>query len=45
MLIMNIVLGIDDFDPKLYIRPNLVQTLKFAPIFIKFGMIKSSESL
>ena len=37
MLIMNIVLGIDDLDTKLQIRANLIPTLKFAPIFMKFG--------
>ena len=34
---MNIVLGIDGLDPKLKIQANLVPTLKFVPIFIKFG--------
>ena len=37
MLIMNIVLVIDNLDPKLLIRANLVPKLKCAPIFIKFG--------
>ena len=37
MLIMNIVLVIDDLDPKLYIQANLVPKLKCAPIFMKFG--------
>ena len=37
MLIVNIVIGIDDLNPKLYIRANLVPTLKSAPIFKKFG--------
>ena len=36
MLIMNIVFGTDDLDPKLWIQGNLVQTLKFAQIFMKF---------
>ena len=30
-------LWINDFDPKLYIRVNVVPKLKCAPIFIKFG--------
>ena len=33
---MNIILGIDYLDPKLYIRANLVPTLKFTPTFFKF---------
>ena len=37
MLIMNIVLGIDELDPKLQIPANLVPKLKYAPIFMKFG--------
>ena len=37
MLIRNIVLGIDDLDPKLQARANLVPTVKFASIFMKFG--------
>ena len=37
MLIMNMVFGTDDLDPKLKIRANFVPTLKFAPIFMKFG--------
>ena len=34
---MNLVLGIDDLDPKLYFHANLVPKLKSAPIFMKFG--------
>ena len=45
MLIMNIVLGIDDLNPKLYIRANLVPTLKCAPIFKKFGTHNKSNML
>ena len=45
MLIMNIVLGIDDLDPKLWIRENLVSTLKFALIFMKFGTYNKSNML
>ena len=37
MLIMNIVLPIDDLEPKLLIWVNLVPTLTFAPILIQFG--------
>ena len=37
ILIMNIVIGIDDLNAKLQIRKNFAQTLKFAPIFMKFG--------
>ena len=37
MVIMNIILGIDGLDPKLWIRANLLPTLKFAAIFMKFG--------
>ena len=37
MLIVNIILEIDDADPKSLIRANLVPTLKFALIFMKFG--------
>ena len=37
MLVMNIVLGIDDHDPKSLIQENLVQKLKCVPIFMKFG--------
>ena len=33
---MNVVPGIDGLDPKLQIRENLVLTLKFFPIFMKF---------
>ena len=36
MVIMNIVLGIDDLNPKFQIRENLVPTLKLAPIFMEF---------
>ena len=36
MLIMNMVLGTDDFDPKLYILANFVPALKFAPVVMKF---------
>ena len=32
-------LWINDFDPKLYIRVNVVPKLKCAPIFIKFGTL------
>ena len=35
MLIMNVVLGIDNLNPKLQIWANLVPALKFAPIFNK----------
>ena len=45
MLIMNIVLGIDDLNPKLYIRANLVPTLKCAPISMKFGTHSKSNML
>ena len=45
MLIMNIVLGVDYLDPKLWIRANLVPTLKFAPIFMKFGTHSKSNML
>ena len=45
MLIMNTVFGIDDLDPKLWIRANLVPTLKFAPIFMKFGTHNKSNML
>ena len=34
---MNKILGIDNLDPKLLIRENLVQKLKCAPIFMRFG--------
>ena len=37
MLIMNMVIGTDDLHPNLQIRTNFVPTLKFAPIFMKFG--------
>ena len=37
MLIMNIVLGTDDLDPKLQIQANLVSKLKCATIIMKFG--------
>ena len=43
MLILNIVLGIDDLDPKLYILVNLFPTLKFTPIFMKFGTHNKSN--
>ena len=33
---MDIVPGIDGLDPKLQIQENLVLTLKFFPIFMKF---------
>ena len=45
MVIVNIVLGIDDLDPKLSIRTYLVPTLKFAPIFMKFGTYNKSKML
>ena len=45
MLIMNIVLAVDGLDPKLWIRVNLVATLKFAPIFMKFGTHNKSNML
>ena len=45
MLIMNIVLGIDDLNPKFQIRKNLVPTLKLAPIFMKFGGHTKSNML
>ena len=38
MLILNMVLETDDLDLKLKIRANLVPTLKFVPIFMKFGV-------
>ena len=38
MLIMNMVLGIDDLDPKLQIRANFIPTWKCDPIFMKFGL-------
>ena len=38
MLILNMVLETDDLDLKLKIRANLVPTLKFVPIFMKFGI-------
>ena len=34
---MNMVLGIDNFDQQLKIRANVVPTLKFASIFMKFS--------
>ena len=37
MPVMNMVLGTDDLDPKLQVPANFVTTLKFAPIFMKFG--------
>ena len=37
MLVMNIVLEIEDHDPKLQIQANLVPKLKCAPIFMKFS--------
>ena len=43
ILIMNIVLGIDDLDPKSQIRANLVPILKFAPIFMKFDTHNKSN--
>ena len=45
MLIMNIVLGTDDLDPKLLIRVILVPTLQFAPIFMKFSTHNKSNML
>ena len=45
MLVMNVDLGIDDLDPKLWIRANLVPTLKFAPMFMKFGTHNKSNML
>ena len=37
MLILHMIVETDDLDPKLEILANLVSTLKFAPIFVKFG--------
>ena len=34
---MNIVLGSNGLDPNINIQANLVPTLKFVPIFMKFG--------
>ena len=45
MLIMNIVLGIDDLNPKLQIRATLFAALKIAPIFMKFGTHNKSNML
>ena len=45
MLIMNILLGIKDPDRKLQIQGNLVSTMKFAPIFMKFGIQETSDML
>ena len=42
---MNIVLGIDDLNTKLYIRAHLVLTLKCAPIFMKFGSYNKANML
>ena len=36
---------IDDLKPKLQIWANLVQTLKFAPIFIKFSTYNKANML
>ena len=36
MLIMNMVLGTEDPDPKLQIRTKFVPALKLAPIFMKY---------
>ena len=45
MLIMNIVLGIDYPDPRLWILTNLFTTLKFVPSFVKFGTLNKSDML
>ena len=45
MLIMNVVLGIDDLDPKLQIGANLVPKLEYASIFVKFGTQDNFEFL
>ena len=45
MLILNIILGTDDLDPKLWIWVDLVPTLKFAPIFKKYGTHNKSNIL
>ena len=43
MLIINMVLGTDDLDPKLQIPANFVPPLQFAPIFMKFCTHKKME--
>ena len=45
VLIINVLIGIDDLDPKLQICKNLVPKLKFSPIFIKFGTLNKSNML
>ena len=45
MLIMNIVLGIDYPDPRLWILTNLFTTPKFVPSFVKFGTLNKSDML
>ena len=42
---MNMVLGIDNFDQKLKIRANVVPTLKFASVFMKFSSRYKSNML
>ena len=44
MLIMNIALGIDNLNPKLQIRANLVPTLKFK-IYSDFYKIWHSQQI
>ena len=45
MLTMNKFIGIYDLDPKLQIQANVVPKLKFATIFMKFGMQSKSTIL
>ena len=45
MVIRNTVLEIDDLDTKLWIWANLVPTLKFAWIFMKFDTHNKSNIL
>ena len=40
VIIMNMVLETDDLDPRSKIGANFIQTLRFTPIFIKFGTHK-----
>ena len=42
---MNILVGIKDLDSELQIQGNLVPTLKFAPIFLKFGTQDTSDDM
>ena len=43
MLIKSVVFGIDDLDPKLLIRANMVPKSKCASIFMKFGTYSQSN--